>query len=101
MSYIRASGALRTIPATGEASSPTILVLGFSKGFTQARAFQDPAFEEIPFEGMRERLTQALRALGALVLMSMLIGLSPILIAASGSPPWSDAVLPVSMKRHR
>jgi len=47
-------------------SDPEVLVLGFSKGFTQARAVRESTFENIPFKGMRDRLTDALRAVGLL-----------------------------------
>lgn len=43
---------------------PEIFVLGFSKGFTQAKAVRESTFEDIPFKGMRDRLTDALRASG-------------------------------------
>jgi hypothetical protein len=43
-----------------------VLVLGFSKGFTQADASRAGCFEDIPFKGMRPRLTEVLLTLGAL-----------------------------------
>lgn len=45
---------------------PEYLVLGFSKGATQAGIYKRGKFEDIAFAGMRPRLTQALQALGAL-----------------------------------
>ena len=53
-------------PSAWGAERPEILVLGFSKGFTQATAFKSGAFEDIPFKSMRSRLTQALQRLGLL-----------------------------------
>src|SRR4051812_25608916 len=51
-------------PAAWGAATPTILILGFSKGFTQADAFRTGRFEDIPFKDMRSRLTEELRLLG-------------------------------------
>jgi len=55
-------------PGAWGSDHASILVLGFSKGFTQASAYQSDAFEAIPFKGtvMRSRLTAALRRIGAL-----------------------------------
>ena len=53
-------------PGAWGASQPTVLVLGFSKGFTQASAYQNGKFDEIPFKNMRPRLTMALRRIGVL-----------------------------------
>jgi hypothetical protein len=50
--------------AWGGNDEPEYLVLGFSKGFTQAGMCNKNKFEDIAFSGMRERLTQALRAVG-------------------------------------
>jgi hypothetical protein len=52
--------------AWGGSSQPEFLVLGFSKGSTQAGIYNKGKFEDIAFAGMRPRLTQALQALGAL-----------------------------------
>lgn len=46
--------------------NPEYLVLGFSKGFTQAGMVGNENFEDIAFAGMRDRLTQALQALDIL-----------------------------------
>lgn len=56
-------------PGAWGSERPTVLVLGFSKGFTQANAFRSDAFEAIPFKGkvMRTRLTAALRRVGVLL----------------------------------
>jgi hypothetical protein len=51
-------------PAAWGAATPTVLLLGFSKGFTQADAFRTGRFEDIPFKDMRPRLTEELRLLG-------------------------------------
>ena len=51
-------------PAAWGSASPKVLVLGFSKGFTQADAFRSGRFEDIPFKNMRPRLTEVLRLLG-------------------------------------
>jgi hypothetical protein len=53
-------------PGAWGASSPKVLVLGFSKGFTQASAYKAGRFEDIPFKDMRARLTDELRLLGVL-----------------------------------
>jgi hypothetical protein len=51
-------------PAAWGSATPTVLLLGFSKGFTQADAFRTGRFEDIPFKDMRPRLTEELRLLG-------------------------------------
>lgn len=48
------------------AAAPEVLVLGFSKGFTQATAARSGLFEAIPFAKMRPRLSEVLRVLGVL-----------------------------------
>lgn len=53
-------------PAAWGSANPTILVLGFSKGFTQANAFRSGRFEDIPFADMRTRLTEEMRLLGVI-----------------------------------
>jgi hypothetical protein len=53
-------------PAAWGAATPKVLVLGFSKGFTQANASRSGRFEDIPFKGMRTRLTEELRLLGVI-----------------------------------
>ncbi len=53
-------------PGAWGSSTPEVLVLGFSKGATQAGIYQTGRFEDIAFAGMRPRLTQALRAMGVL-----------------------------------
>jgi hypothetical protein len=45
---------------------PEFLVIGFSKGSTQAGIYKNGKFEDIAFAGMRPRLTQALQAMGVL-----------------------------------
>jgi hypothetical protein len=50
-------------PGAWGSCSPEILILGFSKGFTQANAYRAGRFEDIPFKDMRPRLTQVLRAI--------------------------------------
>jgi hypothetical protein len=51
-------------PAAWGSDTPSVLLLGFSKGFTQADAFRTGRFEDIPFKDMRPRLTEELRLLG-------------------------------------
>jgi hypothetical protein len=51
-------------PAAWGSTTPSVLLLGFSKGFTQANAFRTGRFEDIPFKDMRPRLTEELRLLG-------------------------------------
>lgn len=53
-------------PGAWGSATPSILVLGFSKGFTQANAYRAGLFEDIPFKDMRSRLTEMLRGLGLL-----------------------------------
>ncbi|MEH2565225.1 hypothetical protein [Bradyrhizobium sp. AZCC 2289] len=53
-------------PAAWGSANPTILILGFSKGFTQANAFRTGRFEDIPFKDMRTRLTEEMRMLGVI-----------------------------------
>lgn len=52
--------------AWGGGDTPEYLVLGFSKGATQAGIYQNGRFEDVAFADMRTRLTLALRAVGAL-----------------------------------
>jgi hypothetical protein len=53
-------------PGAWGSSNPDFLVLGFSKGATQAGIYKKKRFEDIAFAGMRPRLTQALQAMGVL-----------------------------------
>ncbi len=53
-------------PGAWGSNAPRILVLGFSKGATQAGIYKRGKFEEIAFSGMRPRLTQALQSMGVL-----------------------------------
>lgn len=53
-------------PGAWGSDRPAVLVLGFSKGFTQADAYRNGAFKAIPFKKMRPRLTEALRRIGLL-----------------------------------
>jgi hypothetical protein len=53
-------------PAAWGSAAPKVLILGFSKGFTQADAFRSGRFEDVPFKKMRPRLTEVLRLLGVL-----------------------------------
>jgi hypothetical protein len=53
-------------PGAWGSSAPKILILGFSKGFTQAGAYRTGKFEDVPFKGMRPRLTEMLQSLGLL-----------------------------------
>lgn len=61
-------GAWRIVndPGAWGSANPTVLVLGFSKGFTQADATRSGRFEDVPFKRMRTRLTEVLRAIGVL-----------------------------------
>lgn len=52
--------------AWGGGCRPDYLVLGFSKGATQAGIYESGRFESVAFARMRPRLTEALRAMGAL-----------------------------------
>ena len=53
-------------PTAWGSTTPEILILGFSKGFTQANAFQSGRLEDIPFKNLRTRLTEELQLLGLL-----------------------------------
>lgn len=53
-------------PAAWGSSRPRVLILGFSKGFTQSGASKTDRFEEVPFKGMRSRLSETLAILGVL-----------------------------------
>lgn len=53
-------------PGAWGSTHPRVLVLGFSKGFTQAKASSGGRFEDVPFKGMRPRLSETLVALGIL-----------------------------------
>ncbi len=52
--------------AWGGGDCPDYLVLGFSKGATQAGVYESSRFEDVAFAGMRPRLTEALRTMGVL-----------------------------------
>jgi len=52
--------------AWGGSENPEFLVLGFSKGATQANFYNNGSFEDVAFKGMRPRLTEALRTVGVL-----------------------------------
>jgi hypothetical protein len=52
--------------AWGGGTDPEYLVLGFSKGATQADIYASGRFEDVAFAGMRPRLSEALQALGVL-----------------------------------
>lgn len=60
------TGRWRAVNDPGAWGSPTprVLVLGFSKGFTQADAYKSGPFADVPFRRMRSRLAQALCVLG-------------------------------------
>lgn len=51
-------------PGHWGSSTPTILVLGFSKGPTQKAAYSRSTFEDVAFAGMRHRLQMILATLG-------------------------------------
>jgi hypothetical protein len=53
-------------PGAWGGSIPKYLVLGFSKGSTQAGIYQNGKFEDIAYAGMRPRLTVALQSMGVL-----------------------------------
>jgi hypothetical protein len=56
----------RNDPGHWGSSNPRILVLGFSKGKTQADAYAQRAFDEVAFDRMRDRLAQILYRLDLL-----------------------------------
>jgi hypothetical protein len=51
-------------PGAWGSQDPAILVLGISKGFTQAREFADGEFDSVPFKNCRPRLRDVLAAVG-------------------------------------
>lgn len=51
-------------PGAWGSANPRILVLGFSKGATQADAYQHRPFDQVAFAGARQRLKQILARLG-------------------------------------
>lgn len=51
-------------PGAWGSKNPRILVLGFSKGATQADAYQHKPFDRVAFAGSRHRLAQLLEHLG-------------------------------------
>ncbi len=53
-------------PGAWGSSNPEYLVLGFSKGFTQANLFEQERFEDVAFAKMRNRLTKALHVVDVL-----------------------------------
>jgi len=53
-------------PCHWGSATPKYLVLGFSKGFTQADELDSGRFEDVPFKGMRRRLGQILEKFGML-----------------------------------
>ena len=53
-------------PGAWGASNPRILVLGISKGFTQAREYERGDFNAVPFKDCRERLELVLQSVGLL-----------------------------------
>jgi hypothetical protein len=53
-------------PGHWGSATPEYLVLGFSKGATQAAAFKTAPHEKVAFAKMRSRLEQALRVLGVI-----------------------------------
>lgn len=61
-----ASWRVRNDPGAWGSDNPLILVLGFSKGATQADIYQTGKFEDVPFADCRDRLSELLRAVGLL-----------------------------------
>jgi hypothetical protein len=57
---------IRNNPGHWGSSNPSILVLGFSKGSTQADVHATGAFEDVPFAKARHRLTTVLQTVGIL-----------------------------------
>jgi len=53
-------------PGASGSREPEYLVLGFSKGSTQADLYKTGKLEDVAFAGMRERLTKALQVIGVL-----------------------------------
>lgn len=53
-------------PGAWGSNSPEYLVLGFSKGSTQAGLYENGQFESVAFANMRGRLTESLKAIGLL-----------------------------------
>lgn len=51
-------------PGAWGSQNPAVLVLGISKGFTQAREFADGEFDSVPFKNCRTRLRDVLATVG-------------------------------------
>jgi len=64
--FTTADGKFRVVndPGAWGSATPEVLVLGISKGFTQANAFSRGDFDAVPFKGFRPRLRQALSLIG-------------------------------------
>lgn len=52
---------MRNDPGAWGSENPEVLVLGFSKGSTQANIYANGRFEDVAFAGMRPRLTRTLQ----------------------------------------
>lgn len=65
---IQEVGSFRLVRDPGHwgAANPRFLVLGMSKGNTQSSAFQDSAFDEVGFKGIRKRMLEVFQAVGLL-----------------------------------
>src|SRR5690606_32655132 len=57
---------LQNDPCHWGSPNPEVLVLGFSKGFTQVDALTNLPFADVPFKGMRDRLGRTLESFGLL-----------------------------------
>lgn len=80
-------------PGYWGAADPEVLVLGMTKGTTQARemaeAFRDGTFDQVAYAGFRPRLLQALQVVG---LMKGIDNLAPYLTAASRDSGFASIV---------
>jgi len=51
-------------PCAWGSTNPRVLVLGFSKGTNQTAALSTANFDDVPFKGMRNKISDILRTLG-------------------------------------
>lgn len=66
--YTTSDGRFRVVndPGAWGCAEPSVLVLGISKGFTQARAFAMGDFDTVPFKDCRDRLKRVLEVVGVM-----------------------------------
>lgn len=76
-------------PGAWGSSDPEVLVLGISKGFTQAREFARGEFDSVPFKNCRQRLKAILVSVG---LMNAGTNIDAAMTAAESRYAWGSVV---------